>query len=46
MLYERRRQVELMDADPVVWTNQRWVRWARAIDLAEYADNLRGESDS
>ena len=42
MLYERRRQVELMDADPVVWTNQRWVRWARAIDLAEYSDNLRG----
>lgn len=31
-----------MDADPLVWTNQRFIRWARAIDLVEYADNLKG----
>lgn len=42
VLAERRRQVETMDNDPVVWTNMRWVRWARSIDLAEYADNLKG----
>ncbi|KAF2361126.1 Sterile alpha motif domain [Trinorchestia longiramus] len=40
VLQERRRAVELRDDDPVVWTNHRWVRWARAIDLGEYADNL------
>ncbi|KAK4303062.1 hypothetical protein Pmani_024900 [Petrolisthes manimaculis] len=41
ILAERRRQVETVDGDPVVWTNLRWVRWARSIDLAEYADNLK-----
>ncbi|KAG7175123.1 Kazrin-like, partial [Homarus americanus] len=41
VLAERRRQCEHIDADPVVWTNMRWVRWARSIDLAEYADNLK-----
>ncbi|KAA0191287.1 hypothetical protein HAZT_HAZT008343, partial [Hyalella azteca] len=40
VLQERRRAVELRDDDPVVWTNHRWVRWARAIDLGEYAENL------
>jgi hypothetical protein len=43
VLQERRRAVELRDDDPVVWTNHRWVRWARAIDLGEYAENLTGE---
>lgn len=33
-----------MDADPLVWTNQRFIRWARSIDLGEYADNLKGET--
>ncbi|KAK8726116.1 hypothetical protein OTU49_010380, partial [Cherax quadricarinatus] len=41
VLAERRRQCDLIDTDPVVWTNMRWVRWARSIDLAEYADNLK-----
>ncbi|KAG0715970.1 Kazrin [Chionoecetes opilio] len=41
ILAERRRQSEMVDTDPVVWTNLRWVRWARSIDLAEYADNLK-----
>ncbi|XP_050733121.1 uncharacterized protein LOC127006798 isoform X4 [Eriocheir sinensis] len=41
VLAERRRQSELVDTDPVVWTNLRWVRWARSIDLAEYAENLK-----
>lgn len=38
----RRLQSENMDADPIVWTNQRFIRWARSIDLGEYADNLKG----
>jgi hypothetical protein len=39
---ERRRQCDVIDCDPLVWTNQRFITWARGIDLAEYADNLRG----
>lgn len=38
----RRHQCENIDADPIVWTNQRFIRWARNIDLNEYADNLKG----
>lgn len=38
----RRHQCETMDADPLVWTNHRFIRWARSIDLGEYADNLKG----
>ncbi|KAL3187084.1 hypothetical protein MRX96_026011 [Rhipicephalus microplus] len=26
---------------PLVWTNQRFIQWARSIDLGEYAENLR-----
>ncbi|KAK7874357.1 hypothetical protein R5R35_007824 [Gryllus longicercus] len=37
----RRHQCETVDADPLVWTNQRFIRWARNIDLSEYADNLK-----
>ncbi|XP_063239852.1 kazrin isoform X2 [Bacillus rossius redtenbacheri] len=37
----RRHQCENLDADPLVWTNQRFIRWARNIDLGEYADNLK-----
>ncbi|KAJ6641775.1 Kazrin [Pseudolycoriella hygida] len=37
----RRLQCENVDADPIVWTNQRFIRWARSIDLGEYADNLK-----
>lgn len=39
----RRLQCDNVDADPIVWTNQRFVRWARSIDLAEYAENLKGK---
>lgn len=39
----RRHQCENVDADPLVWTNQRFIRWARNIDLGEYADNLKGQ---
>lgn len=39
----RRLQSENVDTDPIVWTNQRFIRWARSIDLGEYADNLKGE---
>ncbi|KAF5292859.1 hypothetical protein FQR65_LT11111 [Abscondita terminalis] len=41
VLAVRRHQCENVDADPLVWTNQRFVRWARNIDLGEYADNLK-----
>ncbi|XP_020293605.1 kazrin [Pseudomyrmex gracilis] len=37
----RRHQCEQIDTDPLVWTNQRFIRWARNIDLAEYAENLK-----
>ncbi|XP_049957761.1 kazrin [Schistocerca serialis cubense] len=37
----RRHQCETIDADPLVWTNQRFIRWARNIDLSEYAENLK-----
>nr|XP_012223206.1 PREDICTED: kazrin isoform X4 [Linepithema humile] len=37
----RRHQCEQVDTDPLVWTNQRFIRWARNIDLAEYAENLK-----
>ncbi|XP_011300895.1 liprin-beta-1 isoform X3 [Fopius arisanus] len=37
----RRHQSEQVDEDPLVWTNHRFIRWARNIDLGEYADNLK-----
>ncbi|XP_049543331.1 kazrin-A isoform X4 [Anopheles darlingi] len=37
----RRLQSENVDTDPIVWTNQRFIRWARSIDLGEYAENLK-----
>ncbi|XP_020799877.1 kazrin isoform X4 [Drosophila serrata] len=37
----RRVQSESVDTDPIVWTNQRFIRWVRSIDLGEYADNLK-----
>lgn len=39
----RRHQCENIDADPLVWTNQRFIKWARNIDLGEYAENLKGK---
>lgn len=41
----RRHQCEQVDTDPLVWTNQRFIRWARNIDLTEYAENLKGTID-
>ncbi|XP_047991813.1 kazrin isoform X5 [Leguminivora glycinivorella] len=37
----RRHQCENVDADPLVWTNQRFMRWAHNIDLGEFAENLK-----
>ena len=42
---DRRKQCEATDCDPLVWTNQRFITWAKSIDLAEYANNLRGISE-
>lgn len=39
----RRLQSESENIDPIVWTNQRFIRWVRSIDLGEFADNLRSE---
>ncbi|KAG1658781.1 Kazrin [Nymphon striatum] len=41
VLIQRRNHCENMDIDPLVWTNQRFIKWAKSIDLGEYADNLR-----
>ncbi|XP_077998037.1 kazrin-like isoform X2 [Glandiceps talaboti] len=40
ILMERRASCEEIDIDPLVWTNQRVIKWAKTIDLKEYADNL------
>ncbi|XP_028920687.1 kazrin isoform X1 [Ornithorhynchus anatinus] len=40
VLQERRARCESQNVDPVVWTNQRVLKWVREIDLKEYADNL------
>ncbi|CAG0881282.1 unnamed protein product, partial [Cyprideis torosa] len=40
-LAERRRATEDALEDPLVWTNEKVMRWARSIDLHEYAENLR-----
>ncbi|XP_032904314.1 kazrin isoform X3 [Amblyraja radiata] len=40
ILHERRAWCENHNVDPLVWTNQRVVKWVRDIDLKEYADNL------
>ncbi|XP_064460949.1 kazrin-like isoform X2 [Ornithodoros turicata] len=40
-LAQRRSLCEHIDVDPLVWTNQRFAKWAHSIDLGEYADNLR-----
>ncbi|XP_072949272.1 kazrin [Epargyreus clarus] len=37
----RRHQCENVDADPLVWTNQRFIRWAHNIDLGEFGENLK-----
>ncbi|XP_071494307.1 kazrin-like [Diadema antillarum] len=41
MLAERRAQSQDVDIDPLVWTTQRVMKWARSIDLNEYAENLQ-----
>ncbi|XP_001634468.2 kazrin isoform X3 [Nematostella vectensis] len=40
-LIDRRLSCDETDIDPVVWTNDKVMRWCRSIDLQEYADNLR-----
>ncbi|XP_076361423.1 kazrin-like [Tachypleus tridentatus] len=40
LLIQRRSQCEQMDVDPLVWTNQRFIKWMKSIDLAEYTENL------
>ncbi|KAL7051014.1 hypothetical protein ACKWTF_004298 [Chironomus riparius] len=37
----RRLQSESENIDPMLWTNQRFIRWVRSIDLGEFAENLR-----
>uniref|UniRef100_A0A3B1IEB5 Kazrin, periplakin interacting protein b n=1 Tax=Astyanax mexicanus TaxID=7994 RepID=A0A3B1IEB5_ASTMX len=41
VLESRRGQAELQDVDPVVWTNQRVIKWIREIDLKEFAESLQ-----
>ncbi|XP_022246500.1 kazrin-like isoform X2 [Limulus polyphemus] len=42
MLTQRRSRCEHMDLDPLAWTNQRFIKWVKSIDLEEYAENLQG----
>ncbi|KAJ8257662.1 hypothetical protein GJAV_G00188330 [Gymnothorax javanicus] len=41
VLQGRRTQSEHQNQDPLVWTNQRVMKWVREIDLKEFADNLQ-----
>ncbi|XP_022256401.1 kazrin-like, partial [Limulus polyphemus] len=41
VLEQRRSRCEHMDLDPLVWTNQRFIKWVQSIDLVEYAENLK-----
>ncbi|XP_071945553.1 kazrin-like isoform X1 [Antedon mediterranea] len=40
ILMERRNNCESFDTDPLVWTNQRFIKWTKTIDLKEYSNNL------
>ncbi|XP_017273213.1 kazrin-A isoform X3 [Kryptolebias marmoratus] len=40
VLQARRIQCEHQNADPLVWTSHRVVKWIRDIDLKEFADSL------
>lgn len=42
----RRSSPEGEDVDVSLWTNHRVMEWLRAVDLAEYAPNLRGSGQS
>ncbi|XP_022244436.1 kazrin-like isoform X2 [Limulus polyphemus] len=42
ILTQRRSRCEHMDLDPLVWTNERFIKWVKSIDLEEYAENLQG----
>uniref|UniRef100_A0A3B3ZQC0 SAM domain-containing protein n=1 Tax=Periophthalmus magnuspinnatus TaxID=409849 RepID=A0A3B3ZQC0_9GOBI len=42
-LHARRAKCEQLDRDPIVWTCQRVMKWARDIDLKEFADNLQSK---
>ncbi|XP_071146106.1 kazrin-like isoform X2 [Mytilus edulis] len=41
VLIERRSKSEEGDTDPLVWTNERVIKWVQSIDLEEYAENLK-----
>ncbi|MBN3273120.1 KAZRN protein, partial [Polyodon spathula] len=41
VLQERRLHCENQNTDPIVWTNQRVMKWIRDIDLKEYVDSLQ-----
>ncbi|XP_021363471.1 kazrin-like isoform X2 [Mizuhopecten yessoensis] len=41
MLTDRRSKCDSTDTDPLVWNNQRVIKWVQSIDLEEYAQNLK-----
>lgn len=41
-LQERRARCETQNTDPVVWTNQRVLKWVRDIDLKVRGDGSGG----
>lgn len=42
VLQERRARCETQNTDPVVWTNQRVLKWVRDIDLKVRGDSTGG----
>ncbi|CAI9737004.1 kazrin-like isoform X2 [Octopus vulgaris] len=40
-LQERQIKCEEENTDPLVWTNDRVIKWIKSIDLSEYADKLK-----
>ncbi|GAB1605453.1 kazrin-like isoform X2 [Argonauta hians] len=40
-LESRRSKCEEENADPLVWTNDRVIKWIKSIDLSEYGDKLK-----
>ncbi|XP_071109797.1 uncharacterized protein [Haliotis cracherodii] len=41
LLTERRSQCEDNNTDPLVWSNDKVMKWIRSIELGEYVQNLR-----
>ncbi|XP_028393805.1 kazrin-like isoform X2 [Dendronephthya gigantea] len=41
VLAKRKEKCDEYDHDPIVWSNERVIRWCESINLKEYSNNLR-----